>query len=91
MLSAGVAFGTPEPVSPPLTNAQLSDKGFVSYFGVGYEFFINEFLGVGAQVNYGYHYFVGGEKSMIPTTTLADHSAGYQLDGFATFTFHLGY
>jgi hypothetical protein len=88
ILSAGAAIGTPEPVNPPLDNSQISDKGFVSYFGVGYEFFINEFMGVGAQVDYGYHYFFGGEKTMLsPTQT---HSAGYQLDGWATLTFHLG-
>ena len=85
----GGAVGTPEPVSPPLDNAQISAKGLVSYLGLGYEHFINEFVGVGAQANYGYHYFVDGGKSEgISNQT---HSAGYQFTGFATLTFHLGY
>jgi hypothetical protein len=89
ILNFGVAAGTPEPVRPPLDNAQISDKGFVSYMAVGYEHFLNEFIGVGAQVDYGYHYFVGGGKSMLAANQ--SHSSGYQLDAFGTLTFHLGY
>jgi len=89
ILDFGVAAGTPEPVHPPLDNAQISDKGIVSYLGANYEFFLNEFVGVGAQADYGYHYFVGGGKSM--TAANQTHSSGYQLDAFATLTFHLGY
>jgi len=88
----GVAAGTPEPVHPPLDNAQISSKGFVSYWGIGYEHFINEFLGVGAAANFGYHYFIDGGISMTdPNQPNQNHSAGYQLTGFATLTFHLGY
>jgi hypothetical protein len=85
----GVAAGTPEPIHPPLDNAQISDKGFVSYLGFGYEHFLNEFLGVGVQADYGYHYFVGGGKTMMAANQT--HSSGYQLDAFAALTFHLGY
>jgi hypothetical protein len=85
----GVALGSPEPVHLPVDNAQISDKGIVSYVGLGFEHFLNEFFGVGAEANFGYHYFVGGGASeMVANQT---HSAGYQLTGFATFTFHLGY
>jgi hypothetical protein len=84
----GAAAGTPEPVRPPLDNAQISSKGLVSYWGVGYEHFLNEFIGVGAQAFFGYHYFIDGGMSDSGAQT---HSAGYQLTGFATFTFHLGY
>jgi len=87
----GVALGTPEPVHLPVDNAQLSSKGLVSYWGVGYEHFINEFMGVGAVANFGYHYFIGGGKSEDPTVMNQSHSAGYQFAGFATLTFHLGY
>jgi hypothetical protein len=87
----GVAAGTPEPVHLPEDNAQISAKGLVSYLGVGYEHFLNEFVGVGAEVNYGYHYFVDGGKSELTSVPNATHSAGYQLTGFATLTFHLGY
>jgi hypothetical protein len=89
LLNFGVATGTPEPIQAPLNNAQISDKGFVSYMGVSYEHFLNEFIGVGAQADYGYHYFVGGGKTM--TAVNATHSSGYQLDAFGTLTFHLGY
>jgi len=95
LLNFGLATGTPEPVVLPIDNAQLSDKGIVSYFGCGYEHFLNEFLGVGAQVDYGYHYFVGGGKSTTAAQMMLaanqTHSSGYQLDAFGTLTFHLGY
>jgi hypothetical protein len=87
----GVAAGTPEPVKPPLDNAQISAKGLVCNVGIGYEHFLNEFLGIGAEVEYGYHYFIDGGKSMMLATPNQTHSSGYQLAGFATFTFHLGY
>jgi hypothetical protein len=89
IVNAGLAIGTPEPVMGTLNDAQISYKGFVSYTGVGFEHFLNEFLAVGAQVDFGYHFFVGGGKS--PFTMTQTHSAGYNLDGYATFTFHLGY
>jgi hypothetical protein len=87
----GGAIGSPEPVHLPVDNAQISSKGIVSYWGVGYEHFLNEFVGVGAVANFGYHYFVGGAKSEDPSVQNQGHSAGYQLTGFATLTFHLGY
>jgi hypothetical protein len=88
----GFALGTPERVHPPLDDAQISAKGFVSYVGLGYEHFLNEFFGVGAQANFGYHYFIdGGMSEAMATPGLQTHSSGYQLSGFATFTFHLGY
>jgi hypothetical protein len=90
--NAGFALGTPVRVHPPLDNEQISAKGFVSYVGLGYEHFLNEFIGVGAQANFGYHYLIDGGMSESPMTVgLQTHSAGYQFTGFATFTFHLGY
>jgi hypothetical protein len=88
--NVGFAAGTPEPIKDhQLNNAQISAKGFVSYAGVGYEHFLNEFFGVGFEGNFGYHYFIGGGRSdMLANQT---HSSGYQLAGYATFTFHLGY
>jgi hypothetical protein len=89
----GGALGSPEPVHLPIDNAQLSSKGLVTYWGLGYEHFINEFMGIGAVANFGYHYFVDGGISMADPNQPANqnHSAGYQLTGFATLTFHLGY
>ncbi|HVZ75105.1 MAG TPA: hypothetical protein VHJ20_22135 [Polyangia bacterium] len=90
LATVGVAAGTPEKVSPPLNEAQISDKGLVTYVGLGYEHFLNEFLGIGAQADFGYHYFVGGGASMA-APSMHGFSAGYNFDGFATLTFHLGY
>ena len=45
----------------PVTNNQLADKGFVVTLRVAYEFFLNPFMGVGAQPDFGYHYLLGGE------------------------------
>jgi hypothetical protein len=91
----GFAIGTPEPVKPPLDLAQISARGLVSYMGLSYEHFLNEFIGVGAEADFGYHYFFDGGKSMDPNmmamSPLASHSSGYQLAGFGNVTFHLGY
>jgi hypothetical protein len=80
---AGFGFGTPGPVSPPLDAAQISDKGIVTQFKFGYEYFLNPFIGVGAEALFGYHwFFIGG--------VVNDHSSGYHLAGFGKITFHLG-
>jgi hypothetical protein len=84
---AGGALGTGAPVSLPITNDQLADKGFVSRFRGAYEYYQNEFMGVGGEVSFGWHYFLGGQS----TVNSADHSAGYHLVGLANFTFHLGF
>jgi hypothetical protein len=88
IIGAGFGFGTSEAIRAPIDNAQISDKGFVSRAGVGYEHFFNPFIGAGAQVDFGYHYFVGGGQSMVASNET--HSAGYNLSGFATLMFHLG-
>ena len=84
---AGVALGTGAPVSLPVTNDQLADKGFVARYRFSYEYFLNPFMGVGAQLDFGYHYFLGGQA----INNTADHSSGYQGSLLANFTFHLGY
>ena len=83
---AGGALGTGAPVSLPITNDQLADKGFVSRFGIGYEYYLNDFMAVGAQGFFGYHYFLGGEA----INNSAAHSSGYHLMALANFTFHFG-
>jgi len=82
----GFAFGTPGPVSPPLDAAQVSDKGVVTWGRLEYEHFFNDFLGVGAKGQFGWHYFLGGTA----VNSSQAHSQGYQAAGFATATFHLG-
>ena len=62
-LSGGFAFGTPGPVSPPLTDSQVSAKGFVANASLGYEYYFNPFVAVGAVGTFGYHYFFGGDAA----------------------------
>jgi hypothetical protein len=85
-LSGGVGFGTPRPVSPPLSNDQISDKGPVSQLKLAYEYFLNPFVGVGLEGDAGYHYFLWGGA-----VNSAQSSSGYHLIGMGTLTFHLGY
>jgi hypothetical protein len=85
VLNGGFALNTPSAVHLPLDDAQLYQKGVTTNFGVVYEFFVNPFLGVGAQVDYGWHYFLAGGKA--PSSA---HSPGYHFDGFANLMFHLG-
>jgi hypothetical protein len=86
-LQGGFGFGTSGPVDLPLDNKQVSDKGFVSYLTFAYEYFLNPFIGVGGQAQFGYHYFLGGQV----INDSQDHSSGFHLAGFGTLTFHLGY
>jgi len=86
-VGAGVGFGTPGPVHPPLSNAQLSDKGFISQGKLALEYNPNVVLGFGVEGAFGYHYFVGAQES----ADVSGHSAGYQLTLLATATLHLGY
>jgi len=82
----GVALGTGAPVSLPITNDQLADKGVVSRVRFAYEYYLNDFMGVGPELSFGWHYFLGGQA----INMTSDHSAGYHLIGLANFTFHLG-
>jgi len=88
-IAGGFGFGTPGPVNPPLTDSQISAKGIVANATLGYEFFLNPFIGLGASGTFGYHYFFGGD--VINSSNVQDHSSGYQLIGLGTVTFHLGY
>jgi hypothetical protein len=58
----------------------------VSRFRLAYEYFLNQFMGIGLEGDFGYHYLLGGQAVNSP-----DHSSGYHLVGLGTFTFHLGY
>jgi len=82
----GVALGTGAPVMLPVTNDQLADKGFIARYRFAYEFFLNPFMGVGGEVDFGWHYFLGGEA----INNAAAHSTGYQGMVLGNFTFHLG-
>ena len=86
-LEGGFVLGTNAPAMLPVTNDQLADKGISSRFRVGYEYLLNDFMGVGGSADFGYHYLLGGEA----VNNTADHSSGYHLIGVASFIFHLGY
>jgi hypothetical protein len=86
-IAGGVALGTGAPVSLPVTNDQLADKGFVARYRFAYEFFLNPFMGVGGEVDFGWHYFLGGQA----VNNAAAHSTGYQGMLLGNFTFHLGH
>jgi hypothetical protein len=85
-IQAGGALGTGAPVSLPITNDQLADKGFVSRLRGSYEYYLNDFMAVGPELSVGYHYFLGGQA----INNAAAHSSGYHLIGLVNFTFHLG-
>jgi len=86
-VAGGFGFGTPGPVSPPLTDSQVSAKGVVANGTVGYEYFLNPFIAVGGKATFGYHYFFGGDV----VNSSEGHSSGYHVIGLGTLTFHLGY
>jgi hypothetical protein len=92
-ISGGFGFGTPGPVSPPLTDSQVSAKGFVANGSLGYEYYFNPFVAVGAVGTFGYHYFVGGGagSNADVVNSVEGHSSGYHVIGLGTVTFHLGY
>jgi len=87
-IAGGFGFGTPGPVNPPLTNDQVSAKGLVVNGTVGYEYFFNPFIAIGAKGTFGYHYFFGPTAVV---NSVEGHSSGYQVSALGTLTFHLGY
>ena len=88
-IAGGFGFGTPGPVNPPLNDSQVSAKGIVVNGTVGYEYYFNPFIAVGAKGTFGYHYFFGGD--VVNSSSVAGHSSGYHVVGLGTLTFHLGY
>jgi len=88
-IAGGFGFGTPGPVNPPLNDSQVSAKGFVANAIVGYEYFFNPFIAIGAKGTFGYHYFFDGD--VVNSPSVQDHSSGYHVSALGTLTFHLGY
>jgi hypothetical protein len=88
-IAGGFGFGTPGPVSPPLNDSQVSAKGLVANISLGYEYYFDPFIAIGAKGTFGYHYFFDGD--VVNSSNVQDHSSGYQVSLLGTFTFHLGY
>lgn len=86
-IAGGVGLGTPGPVQTPYSSAQVSDKGIISQFKLALEYNVFPMLGLGVEADAGYHYFLGGAA----LNDTQSHSAGEQIAGFGTVTFHLGY
>ena len=85
--AAGVVLGTNDIAMPPVMNDQLAGKGFTSRYRLAYEYFLNPFMGVGGEVQFGYHYLVGASGTV---NNSADHSSGYHIMALGSFIFHLG-
>lgn len=86
-ISAGFALGTEHPVTPPLHNDDVSHKGVVAQGEVALEKYLNPFLSVGAQLDLGVHYLLGGT---LVVNDSRNWSSGVQLLGMLTATAHLG-
>jgi hypothetical protein len=87
-IAGGFGFGTPGPVNPPLNDSQVSAKGVVVNATIGYEYYFNPFIAVGAKGTFGYHYFFDGD--VVNSSSVQDHSSGYHVSALGTLTFHLG-
>ena len=83
---AGSGSERPAPVKPPLNDAQISAKGIVGDAILGYAYYLDPFIAVGAEATFGYHYFFGGDV----VNGSRPHSSGYHVLGLGTVTFHLG-
>jgi len=88
-LAAGVGFGTPAPVNPPLSADQISGKGFLTTARFGIERFFGPVFGLEAHAEAGYHYFLGGQ-GLINGSRVDDHSSGGHVGLFAGAVLHLG-
>jgi len=88
--TAGLGFGTPAPVNPPLSADQISGKGFLANARFGAEYFVQPWFGLEAHVEGGYHYFIGGE-GVLNGAAVQDHSSGGQFGLFGGAVLHLGY
>jgi hypothetical protein len=88
-LAVGFGFGSPHSVHAPLTDDQISDKGVVADAILGYEYYVNPYIAIGAEATFGWHYFFGGD--VVNSPDIRNHSNGYHLIGLGTVTFHLGH
>lgn len=85
-LAAGFAFGTLVPVDPPLTNSQLAGKGFLVVGRFGVERMFGPILGLGGELQGGYHYMFDANQPVNGKS----HSDGWQAALVGTCSFHLG-
>lgn len=82
----GFGIGTLRPVSPPLDNKQIAQKGLLTGGALGLEHVFGRFFSLEGRVEGGYHYFFGA------TTAINSQSAssGWQMAILGLATLHLG-
>jgi hypothetical protein len=86
--AAGLGFGTPRPVDPPLNNDQVTHRGPVFQATVGVDRYLVPLLTVGLEATGGYHYFIDGSINAPSSTAKGMHllillAARVHLDPFA--------
>jgi hypothetical protein len=86
-VAVGFGFGTPLPVNLPLNNDQISGKGLLVVGRFGIERMFGPVVGLGAEVQGGYHYFFGADATV---NDQKDHSSGWQIAGFGMLSVHFG-
>jgi hypothetical protein len=84
--NVGFGLGTLGPISPPLTNDQIAQKGLLAGGSVGVQHFFGKFFSVEGRVEGGYHYFFGAQQALNAQAA----SSGWQIAGLGLATFHLG-
>jgi len=84
--SVGFGIGTLGPVSPPLNNEQIAQKGLVTGGAVGVEHVFGRFFSLEGRLEGGYHYFFGAQTAINSQSA----SSGWQMAALGLATFHLG-
>ena len=74
---AGFGIGTGQQVDPPLSNDEISDKGFLLGGKLGYGTHLSKFFDFGVMVPVSYGYFF---KNGVPANVVSNHYQGVQLE-----------
>ena len=89
-VNGGFALGTHRKVKPPLDNAQVSDKGFVTNGLVSLDYHLGKLFVLGVELSPGYHFFFpGGDSTKDQSVNGGDQSQGLHMLGMAFLQFHL--
>jgi hypothetical protein len=82
----GFGIGTLRPVSPPLDNKQIAQKGLLTGGALGLEHVFGRFFSLEGRVEGGYHYFFGAQTAVNSQSA----SSGWQMAILGLATLHLG-
>ena len=86
-IGLGFGLGTGRQVSPPLDNAQISDKGFMLDAHIGIEYRLGSFLAIGADVPVGWGYML---KNDVPANETSNHYQTFHYMALGFFRARLG-